>query len=213
MNEHPILFSPEMVCAILDGRKTQTRRVVKGTALDWLQPGMFTPKYVASPENYLSPYGYSNDRLWVRERWAHDDPDCLDVHCGNRDHIWWYANEEKSVADSFAGSARWRPSIHMPRWASRITLEIVNVHIEHIQDMLIRAKENGTNNMWSEFFSEGIPQVVEWNSKGNVPTPASLFIDLWNSINARRGYGWDENPWVWVIEFKRVGDTNYPCKP
>ena len=69
--ERPILFSGAMVRAILDNRKSQTRRVVKGTALDWLAPGMFAPSFVALPENGLSPYGYAGDRLWVRESFGY----------------------------------------------------------------------------------------------------------------------------------------------
>jgi hypothetical protein len=66
MKERPILFSGAMVRALLDGRKTQTRRVVKGTSLEWLEPKMFSPNFVAKPENYLCPFGFSGDRLWVR---------------------------------------------------------------------------------------------------------------------------------------------------
>ena len=135
------------------------------------------------------------DRLWVRETWAQDDLNCDDVHCGNRDHIWWRANEEKIVADSFAGNAHWRSSRFMPRWASRITLEIVSVRVERLRDIRLEAIEN-----------EGIPH-NQWAICLHGMTDRRDFGTsnaLWDSINAKRGYGWESNPWVWLIEFKVV---------
>ena len=210
MNEKPILFSGPMVREILEGGKTQTRRVVKpqpddedyglDTKCQWYAPtivvnGMEEPGpevfgFSSLERGWKCPYGAPGDRLWVRETWAHDDPDCKDIRCGNRDHIWWKANETKIVADSFAGDAHWRSSIHMPRWASRITLEIVNVRVERVQEIAGK-----------DVAAEGVafPDATSIATTGVRWAP---FRDLWDSINASRGCGWNVNPWVWVIEFK-----------
>ena len=186
-----------MVKAILDGRKTQTRRLLKKQPIDVLPmkvPDMWVTLETRDPNHgrvIRCRYGVPHDRLWVRETWAHDDMDCKDVGCGNRDHIWWKANETKIVADSFAGDAHWRPSIHMPRWASRITLEIVNIRVERVQEI-----------SGDQCTLEGIQ--VAWSDPNNSMQEKMAFKALWDSINAKRGYGWDVNPWVWVIEFKRV---------
>jgi hypothetical protein len=218
MKEYPILFTGEMVRAILEGRKTQTRRIrgledvnknpsawtfKKLADLDWMTKKSFKGRFGAYFESHeiepktisicpqAFPYGRVSDRLWVCETWAHDDMDCKDVKCGNRDHIWWKASETKIVADSFAGDAHWRPSIFMPRWASRITLEIVNVRVERIQDI-----------SGDQCTLEGIQ--VAWSDPNNSLQEKMAFKALWDSINAKRGYSWEVNPWVWVIEFKRL---------
>lgn len=224
MNEHPILFSGEMVRAILEGRKTQTRRLTGLTdvnekpeawtfkrlgTLDWMtkksSKGRFGA-YFQSEEiepNTLSicptafPYGQVGDRLWVRETWAHDDLDCKDVKCGNRDHIWWKASENKIVADSFAGTARWRPSIFMSRWASRITLEIVNVRVEPLWAI------NRADAFAEGVRSDYLHQPPDW-------LDIDRFRELWDKLNKKRGYGWDVNPWVWVVEFKKVAEGSSP---
>jgi hypothetical protein len=139
MKERPILFSAPMVRVLLDGSKTQTRRIVKGMALEWLRPDGFTPEFVASPENYLSPYGQPGDRLYVRETWqfydwTEDGEPCIRFAADNAT-IWpstppgealvdiWAAlsRPENYSIDNRARDRRWRPSIFMPRWASRIT--------------------------------------------------------------------------------------------
>jgi len=170
-----------MVKAILEGRKTQTRRVVRGRwALDFLQPGGFSPRYVALPENYLSPYGYSGDLLWVRETWA---PELWDnAHPLPGDPIIY--------REDYCGEALdypWKPSIFMPRWASRITLKITNVRVERLQEI---SEEDAINEGGA--FRKG-----EWGEM-------DAFNYIWDSINAKRGYSWDSNPWAWVIEFEMV---------
>lgn len=203
LKERPILFSSEMVRAILEGRKTQTRRVVK---LKEFQPCTFpegsewifrdkrdcwndvSTKLLI--DNYC-PYGKPGDKLWVRETWAHDDMDCKDAHCGNSDHIWYRASEEPIVADSFAGSAAWKPSIFMPRWASRITLEIVNIRVERLHQI---DKAGAT--------AEGI--TADFYNRTALSWWYEFFSEYWDSLNAKRGYSWESNPWVWVIEFKRL---------
>lgn len=183
MNEHPILFSGEMVRAILAGRKTQTRRVVKGTALEWLQPKMFSPAFVAMQDNKLSPYGYAGDLLWVRETWC---PDWTD-------HVIYKADGGSAIDAGYKTEPRWRPSIHMPRAASRITLEVVSVRVERVQEVSPE-----------DCFKEGVvPEKIL-----HPVTPTRLFSGLWDSINAKRGYSWESNPWVWVVEFKQVNNLD-----
>jgi len=216
MKERPILFSGEMVRAILEGRKTQTRRVVKKIdqkcdglkfirkneyAMIWNKNPEVEKKYV--PKGGLleiahihCPFGQPGDQLWVRETWAHDDPDCQNIHCENIDHIWWKANEIKLVADSFCGSARWHPSIHMPRWASRILLEVVSIRVERVQEI-------DMNGIIAEGIHESYVATVE---SGIINPPLHAFRKLWDSINEKRGYSWEVNPWVWVVEFKRIDE-------
>jgi hypothetical protein len=178
MNEHPILFSEKMVRAILAGKKGQTRRIVKGTALDWLQPNMFSPKYVALPENYLSPYGYAGDLLWVRETFLRDG------------EIYLYkADFGKGVlSDSWRG--HWKPSIHMPRKASRLALEITELRIERLNDI-----------SESDAIAEGATPSIVGDDLDYLKYRAG-FQTLWNSINAKRGYEWESNPFVWVVSFQ-----------
>jgi hypothetical protein len=110
--------------------------------------------------------------------------------------FWWdvyYRADEPDMC------SWWRPSIFMPRWASRLTLKIITIWPERLQDIWSKRTDD-----WGDIFAEGIPQSAVWNGKGEMPTPLSLYIDIWNSINAKRGYGWEVNPWCWVIEFKRV---------
>lgn len=195
MKEKPILFSAEMVKAILEDKKTQTRRVIKpqpiqdpdGSWRSEIHPrsGYGNEQTLRHYLDIYCPYGKKGDRLWVRETWAHDDENCKDPTCGNRDHIWWKASENKIVADSFAGDAHWRPSIFMPRWASRIDLKIVKVRVERVQEITHQ-----------DALAEGM--IYEYPV-----TPITKYVALWDELNAQRGYGWAANPWVWVIEFKR----------
>lgn len=178
MKERPILFSGDMVRAILAGTKTQTRRVIKPQPHDnW--------------ENERPcPYGVPGDRLWVRETWRDDS---FDWEWGTQTKYSYRAD----YADGKGGGA-WRPSIHMPRGASRILLEITGVRAERLQIITE-----------SDMQAEGIvPVMVDsggmtpWGDGIDVPRYDWPFIDLWDNLNAKRGYGWDVNPWVWVIEFK-----------
>lgn len=213
MKERSILFSGEMVRVILDGRKTQTRRVLKKQPIDIL-PMKVQNLWVTLEE--INPnhgrvikcrFGVPGDRLWVRETWAHDDMNCNDIHCGNIDHIWYRASESPVVADSFAGAAHWRPSIFMPRWASRITLEIVSVRVERVQDISANdaiAEGVCTTQYWKPKEVENKPFEEKWWDDYYFWNhyPQIAYQNLWNSINFKRGFGWDVNPWVWVMEFK-----------
>jgi hypothetical protein len=182
MKEHPILFSSEMVMAILEGRKTQTRRAIKRQPIylegvwiwrrtEWLDDKIIDP----SPLD-LCPYGYPGDQLWVREAWA---PQVLE------DGRKYKSGDSVIYRADFCGEALdypWRPSIFMPRWASRIMLEIVNIRVERVQQI------GGT-----DAFAEGGFTVTQ-------------FIELWDKLNAKRYFLWESNPWVWVIEFKKSNE-------
>lgn len=192
MKERPILFSAPMVRAILSGRKCQTRRVVKGNALKWLDHFGFTPGFVANPENHQCPYGQPGDRLWVRENgWERPYRTANMMREGADTWEPYYFDADgygNADAEQFKelGFKR-RPSIHMPRWASRITLEITGVRVERLQDI---SEADAT--------AEG---VVVPGFPG-AESAIGAFHELWASIHGP--YAWELNPWVWVIEFRRV---------
>jgi hypothetical protein len=220
MTERPIIFSAPMVRAILDGRKTQTRRVAKpqppdpadiwaragidyGWFTDDVTPGVFrvagpvwAVRETGYPTQIRCPYGQPGDRLWVRETFCElsvPDPDTGEVEVAYRADDGWIHNEPDSK--EMLPGGRWRPSIHMPRWASRIDLEVTGVRVERVQDI-----------SGADVFAEGVD-----NGKSNPKMgkrwenmQRMAFQDLWDSINKKRGFGWDTNPWVWVVEFRRV---------
>lgn len=217
IKERPILFSAPMVRAILEGRKTVTRRPVKGAGLVWLDN--FSPEYVADPANSLCPYGKPGDRLWVRETFAllgNEDGVCIDwndrlikgdeqeaariyrASCDRADYGLWNIPDKadwKPDTEDMLYEGAWRPSIHMPRWASRILVEITEVRVERLQEIT-----------YEQAVAEGVHRgpLREWSASDEggachkYPVPA--FRDLWQST----GGNWDANPWVWVVEFKRV---------
>lgn len=182
MKERPILMSAPMVRAILYGIKTETRRVVKLPLKDPL-----TGCEIAGCElnglmkshSGVCPYGQSGDRLWVKETFAtHDDrtPPIL----------YYRADDETTYPDD----GKWKPSIFMPRWASRITLEIVDVRVERLRDIT----EDGAK-------AEGCKTQCDCGECIDC-TPIGHFQDVWRSIN---GYdSWEANPWVWVLRFRRI---------
>lgn len=202
MTSRPILFNGAMVRALLDGSKTQTRRVVKLThAAHVKEPRGHRRWHPADPDaTKACPYGQPGDQLWVRETWAMDDEDNAllygaDIGTDSGADDW-----ERNRLDGVP-KYRWRPSIHMPRAASRITLEITGVRVERLQDI----RE-------ADAIAEGIeptmPNPGHWNWKDyladGMQTHAVLsYKTLWESINGPGS--WDLNPWVWVVEFKRIG--------
>ena len=217
MKERPILFSGAMVRAILDGRKTQTRRPVKGWALDWLQSDNFTPAYVADPANRACPYGQAGDRLWVREtffafgRWetrfsakkGRDEWHFIDLTLG-MDRIYQYADPTPDNARhrSSVTPAWWkRPAIFMPRAASRIALEILAVRVERLNDCSEGdAVAEGLHVLPASgryVVSPGEQYAGLANSD-----PRAVYADLWDRINGAGA--WEANPWVWVVEFRKV---------
>lgn len=204
----PILFSDAMVRAILDGRKTQTRRVVMepvSCSQNHLphSPMVLHKGLWLKPDEW-SPYGTLGDHLWVRETWGAVSPDeypcplekCkieyrADLPIGSTDYPGGWPIEEARGNDE---APKWRPSIYMPRWASRITLEIVSVNIERLQQI-----------MPDDVEAEGTPfteSQIAYRNTGD--QRYKDFEHLWNSINSTRGYDFDANPWVWVIGFKRI---------
>ena len=186
--EHPILFSGEMVRAIMEGRKTQTRRVIKPQPND-IRESPFVKSGIEDTHGYEIKRKYApGDRLWVRETWHQHSSD--DDFCTGEIH---YRATEICVG------TKWIPSIFMPRWASRITLEVVSVRVERVQDISEEDALSEGISFWKPKEMDNRP--FEENFWTNYPQFA--FQNLWDSINAKRGYGWDVNPWVWVIEFRK----------
>ncbi len=204
MKEHPILFSTEMVRAILNGHKTQTRRIIKPPCEVWDDGGSIR---VTRPRKFADeycrlhpvdcPYGKTGDRLWVRETWL------LEKY--PEDHFVYKA----SCPDWDTYPEKWKPSIHMPRSAARIFLEVKRIRVGQLQDISEKDAESegvifeGYSSVFgesinSEFWSTGI-QDLPFSR-----TPKKSFENLWNHINAKNGYPWDSNPWVWVIDFEKV---------
>lgn len=217
MKERPILFSAPMVRAILGGTKTQTRRAIKPQP-----PPEFCTGDVAAITNgkrwsiskmpermawhpdphpgILCPFGVPGTQLWVRETFAIVPRTAYRCSVGvhqtlrpddDHDAAIYRAGWERSN-----GGFRWRPSIHMPRWASRITLEVTDVRVERLQDI-----------SEADAQAEGIERRgEEWRNYGDPMAPCirprTSYATLWASINGPGS--WDANPWVWVVSFKRV---------
>lgn len=206
MTERPILFSGEMVRAILENRKTQTRRVIKphrgyechtvcspGLAADPWAVWFHYSETVRVGHIVECPYGQPGDRLWVRETWGYDWFD--DGQSVAYKNIVYRADDGAQPRDQ-GDPAPWRPAIFMPRWASRITLEITKVRVERLQQISIR-----------DIYAEGltIPCLDDNPSTETLDAIAiGSWRNLWDQINAKRGFGWDKNPWCWVIEFRRL---------
>ncbi|HBP4857159.1 TPA: hypothetical protein L5610_002416 [Pseudomonas aeruginosa] len=217
MKERPILFTGPMVRAILEGRKTVTRRVVKpqpdflGSMVDPNTP--FKTLDAGLHARITCPYGEPGDRLWVRETWhvgkPHDKTAPADIlapllaegrgitvlyTAGGWQSIGPAGREEPIYPDDqplpdWAGKGR--PSIHMPRWACRILLEITAVRVERLQDI---SEEQAR--------AEGYPAERECETGGSGLDAWLWFRSLWGGINGPEAF--TANPWVWVIEFKRV---------
>ncbi|WP_393930170.1 ASCH domain-containing protein [Citrobacter freundii] len=214
MKERGMIFNGEMVRAILDGRKTQTRRIMKvqpsdgfhpthnGYDLDlnahWYTPGVVDKNGYLQPakkdvfgvadenEGYTCPFGAVGDRIWVRETWAryNIDQDSHDM-----------AYRATPPAD-WPEEGRWRPSIHMPRWASRLMLEITGVRVERLNAI-----------SQADAIAEGAPPShpsIDCVSReyGFPDFSRSWFGQTWQHIYGEES--WQANPWVWVIEFKVV---------
>jgi hypothetical protein len=210
IKERPILFLAPMVRAILEGRKTVTRRPVKATKahadgfmmLDhgkgW-RPynafGDFASDHEGMEYPIACPYGKPGDRLWARETCFINDyreasvPEQeranYDIHY-RADGITDFEGEEELI--------RWRPSIHMPRWASRILLEVTDVRVERLQDITEE-----------QALAEGIKKHSDGgyhveDGKHYSDSPVESFACLWSSV----GGDWDANPWVWCVSFKRI---------
>ncbi|OXR48134.1 hypothetical protein PuT2_14010 [Pusillimonas sp. T2] len=210
MRERPILFSGPMVRAILAGHKMQTRRAVKPPR-SWDTQYPHCDPFVMPPAVWwwngvhdrvgvrqACPYGQPGDRLWVRETWMPDTPrdgtwaDTQFFGCGMSplsDIPELYRKPEHCLYRATwngVGMVGWKPSIHMPRWASRITLEITGVRVERLKDI-----------SEDDAYAEG----VKHSEHGGL-TARDGFQRLWESINGAES--WDKNPWVWVVQFRRI---------
>jgi len=189
--ERPILFSGPMVRAILEGKKTQTRRLVKPPPPRTCQtPLIWSDGWSIAGHVYHCPYGKPGDRLWVRETWAENAGSAGGIiyradfgdKCGGVATLDLKGQEWTHCVD------RWRPSIFMPRWASRITLEITGVRIERLQHI---SEEDA--------LAEGSIGALN-NSIGDNWSAREAFAAFWQSIHGADS--WDINPWVWVVEFQ-----------
>ena len=193
VKELPILFSGPLVKAILEGRKSQTRRLVKYVP-SLGEPESWCPSAVAGHieggYQRFCPYGDApNGRLWVRETWAiPPGSDARDDVAYRADLSEEQQKEERSVRRLVGRiDSPWRPSIHMPRWASRITLKITDVRVERLQYL---TEEDAK--------AEGVDPI-----KAKVPTHRDAFRMLWDEINGERAT-WASSPWVWAISFRRL---------
>ena len=250
MNTRPILFSSSMIRAILDGRKSQTRRVVKGSInglhhngwplhelrsyANWPLSGLreVDPDAMVAVfdiqcavddtriERVRCPYGTIGDRIWVRETWAverccdDESPSQIESHYP----VTYLADAPRDqMHAAFQGKSR--PSIFMPRWASRITMEITGIRVERVQDISeADARAEGMLPNWVGDPAEFDPDEhgylpFDADEEGNVPgcdpydsfTARDCFARLWDSINgAKAGASFEANPWVWIVEFKRA---------
>ena len=199
VKEHPILFSTPMVRAILEGRKTQTRRVMKG--VDSRDRFMYGTDGACGEaffrehplERLRSKYGCVGDMLWVRETWR------------NHAYPLVFPSFTRYAADNIVadvGKGPWRPSIHMPRWASRITLEITDVRVQRVEEISEEdAIAEGVT--FDGKYWHGAAHVVKGVPRCMV-SATDAFMDIWYAIYFGRVRGWDANPWVWAITFRRV---------
>ncbi len=192
MKERPIIFSSEMVRAILEGRKTQTRRVIKPqpkidiSMCDPYLPALIDGKYVGCP------YGQPGDRLWVRENFMIQLPQSQEYPHGEVEYAADYPIpiDGGPIFQFEGGGSAMTPSIYMPRWASRIMLEITGVRVERVQDITHQ-----------DAVAEGIQECPGYTDDG-CDCVYAAYAKLWDSINLKRGFGWNTNPWVWVVELR-----------
>jgi len=223
MTDRPILFSGPMVRAILEGSKTMTRRVIKpqpdhchrdiiGKPQPWAKDDWDRLLPQIGETEIACPFGEPGDRLWVRETWVpiHDTAIRYRAQGGRRD---WPPGFEHQQQLRMAWEKlqppireRWLPSIHMPRWASRITLHVISLRAERldaiteedaIAEGFIKLPATGRAVLakGAQYFGE------HW------PTARAAFLDLWDHLNAKRGFPASSNPWVWVVSFKRVEEA------
>lgn len=188
MKTKPILFSTPMVKAILEGRKTQTRRIVKSIPNDTFQIWFDGGEWIVQNKNgqcwtkKLKPRYHKNDILWVRETFQHTK--CLNLHPSDDNYGYIYKSDDQPWEDY--ENWKWKPSIFMPKEAARIFIKVINVHVQRLQDI-----------SESDAIAEGI--IIE---KTPFIEPANAFASLWQSINGKKS--WAQNPFVWVYEFERT---------
>lgn len=230
MKERPILFSGRMVRAILAGRKTQTRRVIKDATgafwdhrgydvtLDYFGITLWTHResgdVVTHGPKAWCPYGQPGDRLYVRESWRgpheHDDTKPRDIEPGGdiryeadgKARFWTDASSfYEQPAEAADGFGKLRPGIFLPRWASRIELEITGVKVERLQDI-----------SEADVLAEGIEAVENDNVRELLAVRTGArdrWAEGWNRINGKRpGCSWEANPWLWCLTFKNLSCQN-----
>jgi hypothetical protein len=232
VSERPILFSGRMVRAILAGRKTQTRRVVnpqppKDAALVRLHPVDDTVPELAGKVTWFIPeagdlwpcnredaiacrYGQPGDRLWVREafRLRADQDSKPPSQDWWKSGAWYEADGTSAQPSGCAGGAgKLRPSIHMPRWASRITLDVTGVRIERLQDITPEdAKAEGVD---VQECACDVCRMTSTICTADQGVYIETFRELWDSVNGKReGCSWGDNPWLWVVEFPKWEATS-----
>ncbi|PXJ26349.1 hypothetical protein DMR11_00075 [Klebsiella pneumoniae] len=219
MKERGMIFNGEMVRAILDGRKTQTRRIMAPQPADDIERCIFpNPEAIGwksslrhkhgSTTAHFCHYGKPGDRIWVRETFQGPlfDYDLMDSYCKDptpfeKPEFCVYKADGVPAPEFYDADDElhccWRPSIHMPRWASRILLEITDVRVERLN--AISQEDAQAEGMeltgWRPTYSDP-------DSGGEVMTPYDNFAELWSSIYGDES--WKANPWVWVISFERV---------
>lgn len=198
MKQRPILFSTPMVQAILAGRKTQTRRVIKeqpkhnqeygqGTTKTGGRHWVFGVTGSSIVDVIKCPYGQPGDVLWVRETWFNNAGFGAPVYVYRADGEFSDQFHRYSTYKWLRDQCKWKPSIFMPKDAARVWLRITNVRVERLQD--INRKEA---------ILEGFP----FPNKLDGQDPKKWFSDIWQSINGTDS--WNANPWVWVVEFERI---------
>lgn len=202
MKERPMLFNGDMVRAILAGRKTQTRRPVKIDMANAFDPprgkedvSSGYPLFEDGEGTWhkavdCCPFGQVGDRIWVRETWRIDGVGRTVALAFGETNPELFENLSFFADCEFDPGLKpgpWIPSIHMPRWASRINLEITNIRVERVQDI-----------SEDDAMAEGSPWEDCWVSY------VQSFESIWDACYSARGLGWDDNPWVWVIDFKMV---------
>jgi hypothetical protein len=204
VRERPILMSGPMVRAVLADQKTQTRRVVSAKRVT--AAGIRGVVGGTGPAFGPSPYGDAGDRLWLRETFAltkRNGTFCDSLMRGGPRGIVGQRDGGRAIEyaadERISPSPYWLPSIHMPRWASRITLEITNVRVERLVGI---SEADAVAEGAADRVGGAMIKSEEFGM--TMPVAVYQFAGLWNRINAKRGYGWDVNPWVWVLEFKRV---------
>lgn len=239
MTERPIIYSTEMVRAILEDHKTKTRRL-SGLEDVNTYPGLLEGDSHVGPLGYRGrlasaryltkrlkteynktpgvfhwfmgmradrvrefnpipvkcPYGQTGDLLWVRETWGavspHEEPASLE-ECKIEYRADYPGGWSEEDARGYEWAPKWRPSIHMPRWAARIWLEVVDVRAERVNSI-----------SYADCITEGMLPDAPLNNYGTGAIPRDAFAALWDELNAKRGYPWKSNPFVWVITFRRI---------
>lgn len=195
----PILFSPLMVQAILEGRKTQTRRVIKPQPVHIAEPRVPFKTIDIDPKGIINRPYQLGDIIWVRETWT-------EMHGA---YFYKADNNPASILMEPHG-AKWRPSIHMPKVAARLFLKVTYVRVERLQDITEDdAIAEGFEGYPCDHIGRELSAVCGYGctdciNTGWLEPPWVDFMFTWDKLNAKRGFGWETNPWVWVIRFERV---------